>query len=265
MSDLTTRFHALPAPGPVEELRLEPGTLRDYAALAEHHYRAAKPVTATRILALRHAAPTVVGRWVGRRDGSRVVAVLVESLPAISCALRDVALGGRYDGLGLRERARVVNREVRCVSRVVVDPRWRGLGLAVRLVRAALDEPATPITEALAAMGAAHPFFERAGMTRYDRPPHRHDARLLDALARAGVEPRDLVSTRRSLARIGALPPSRRDWLRHELRRWRRATTRTRAPAPAADADAHGHDADTLDLARRRLLSRPVYFVRVHG
>jgi len=53
------------------------------------------------------------------------------------------------------------------ISRVVVHPIYRGCGLAVRLVRHALRTARTSRIEALAVMGAIHPFFELAGMKCY--------------------------------------------------------------------------------------------------
>src|SRR5205085_372514 len=118
--------------------------------------------------------PTVVGRWLQRPERCEVLGVLVRSLPQLCCQLRDLATGGRYRTLRRRDAAVVLNREVRTISRVVIDPRVRGLGLAVRLVRHALTHtsPAIHFTEALAAMGRVSPFFQHAGMTRYQRPLH---------------------------------------------------------------------------------------------
>jgi GNAT superfamily N-acetyltransferase len=166
------------------ELVLRRGTLRDYMALAEHHYRAKRPATVTRVLVLEHAAPSVTERflalWGGQPTAARrpqIVGVLVESMPVLACYARDAVLGMRYAGLkDVRQRARRVNAELRCISRVVVHPQWRGLGLAVRLVTAALAEPATIFTQSLAAMGQVNPFLERAGMTAY-HPVPRADGR----------------------------------------------------------------------------------------
>ena len=257
---LKERFDRLASATRIEEdLRLEAGSLRDYAALAHHHYRAAKPATATRVFVLRDPAPGVVGRYLGRRGDPRVVGVLVESLPALSCRLRDVALRERYGPwLPATSRAALLNAEVRCISRVVVDPRWRGLGLAVRLVRHALSTATTPVTEALAAMGRVTPFFEKAGMTAYRRPAHAHDARLSAALAVVGLRPHDLVAERLAWRWVDALPADRRTWLLLELARWHRQTF-GRGGGPGGDAREH------LAAAGRRLLMEPVYYVRVHG
>ena len=194
-------------------LRLRPGALADYRALAGFHYLSNSPVTATRVWVMDDCSPSVWQRWRAMRgepagaDETRVVAVLVESLPALSCAMRDAALPGRYTGMDRRSAARLVNDELRCISRVVVHPQYRGLGLAVRLVRQALATVQTPYTEALAAMGRVHPFFKLAGMTEYQRPPHAKDQRLLDAMRSVGLAPWELASRRRLLARIGESPP----------------------------------------------------------
>ena len=145
---------------PADRLLLAPGCLRDYHALAPFHYRAKRPATVTRVLALFDPASAP--------DRGAPVAVLVESMPTIHCRSRDQATAGRYRSRGVGDPAIArLNAELRCISRVIVDPRWRGLGLAVALVRQALDTSTTTRTEALAAMGRVHPLFELAGMTAY--------------------------------------------------------------------------------------------------
>jgi hypothetical protein len=194
---LHERFAALPARGPADELTWRDGCLRDYGALAAFHYLRHRPAGAKRVLVLADCRPTVVGRFAQRRAEQRVVGVLVESLPALGCVLRNVATGGRYAGWSdRRASARLLNAEVRCISRVVVHPQWRGLGLAVRLVGRALATMTTPYTEALAAMGRVHPLFRLAGMREYRRPPLGRDQRLVDALASAGLAPWALAATR---------------------------------------------------------------------
>jgi GNAT superfamily N-acetyltransferase len=252
---LLPRFHALPAPPLESSLHLRRGTLRDYLALSEHHYRGHRPATATRVLVFEHHRPTVAGRFVGRRDERQTVAVLVESLPMLNCRLRDWAMSNRYGSMrDLRLRAAALNAELRCISRVVVHPQWRGLGLAVRLVREALKTAVTPLTEALAAMGKVHPFFEHAGMAAYHRPRHAHDERLAAALHSADFHEVDLALIGAMQAKIEAMPGERRAWLLRELSRWHRQTV-GRSAARQADVG------EQLQAARQRLLSEPVYYL----
>lgn len=258
-SDLASRFGALPAPHPAERLRLRRGSLADYAVLAEHHYKARKPATAPRVLLLEDRRPTVVGRFLSRPDETRVVAVLVESLPSLSCRMRDWALRDRYGGhLAPRPRAMLLNAEVRCISRVVVDPAWRGLGLAVRLVQEALADPTTRYTEALAAMGKVNPFFARAGMTAYPRPAHAHDARFTAALGRLGLDAHDLATLEATWQKLEKLSDTERAWLFKELYRWYRLN--------AGRSAVHETDPrQQLIVARERLLLEPVYYLKDHG
>lgn len=239
-----------------EMLRIEDGGLRDYRALAEHHYKSGAPYAPTAIYAMRHDRLTAISRFTGGGSESVLVGVLVMARPQLCCALRDAATRGRYHGLMVREAADLLNREVRAITRVVLDPRYRGLGLAVRLVRHALQQATTPYVEALAAMGRVNPFFERAGMVRYEGPPRPADARLLDALDELNW-PRTLLASRRLFdERFDILSPAQQAWIESEFRRWHRSTTfmdRSRGRDATLD--------DILDLARVRLLARCVYYL----
>lgn len=275
MSLVVERFRRMSLREPTSpvgaRLRLCRGCMADYRALAGHHYRAGRPATVTRVIVVRDVGESVVGRFRGLGAASTqasagawgeeggegtLVGVLVESMPRLSCVLREVALGGRYGFLPDGERAKVLNEEVRCISRVVVEPRYRGLGVAVRLVKHALATATTPVTEAIAAMGHVSPFFERAGMTAYRRPAHAFDARLGAALNVVGMSLEDLVVMERARRRIEALPGAERDWLLHELRRWYRQTL----------GRHRGYETDPwvqLRAARERLGMEPVYYVAV--
>ncbi|MCW5774941.1 MAG: hypothetical protein KIS87_00655 [Phycisphaeraceae bacterium] len=205
-------------------LVIEPGTTRDYDALSIFHYRAGPPATVARG---RCGVPAILRARDTETDS--LAGVLVVSMPTLNGAWRELAWPGRYSTADKRRDAERINAELRCISRVVVDPRWRGLGVASRLVRDYLDNPLTPATEALAAMGSVCPFFERAGMTAYFLPPAPHDARLLDALWECGVEPWSLLD-----ATLAQRSLDRRPWLERELRAWARGSPTTRRHAGAA-------------------------------
>ncbi len=249
------RFLAPPNAKPHEDLQLVQGSLADYHALKEHHYRADRPATATRVLALRCPSRSVAQRFLAKPIGHQTVAVLIESLPSLSCTLRNWALHERYGNwLPPRQRATLLNREVRVISRVVVHPCWRGIGLAVRLVKEALDKPTTLYTEALAAMGKVNPFFQRAGMTAYHRPPHAFDQRLTDAMQSLGLTPNALASLEQMQSKIYALAPTQQQWFHKELYRWYRQNG-GRSVVHSTDPATH------LRTARQRLMLEPVYYL----
>lgn len=129
-------------------------TRADYAHLALIHYRGGPPATIARIL-----KATI---------NSTLVGVLVTSFPTPNANWRAIAWPDLFEHGG--PTLRTINREVRTISRVITDPRYRGLGVARALVGAYLADPDTPRTEALAAWpGAPHLFSSM-------RPVHRPDS-----------------------------------------------------------------------------------------
>lgn len=160
--------------GPAEDFIIEPGTRADLHALARFHYRAGAPATIDLVL-----------RAIDRPTGI-LAGVLVVSRPTLNGPWRAPAWGAPFTTSNKRRAARALNRSVRCISRVIIDPRFRGLGLARELVRTYLARPLTPRTEAPAAMGRFANFFLAAGMRAVPSPPSRRDARLLAAMRRIG-------------------------------------------------------------------------------
>lgn len=246
-------------------ISIEPGSVTDYLTLAPHHYKAGRPATVKRVHVAHHQHADVLDRFrdvIGHDNGNysaSTVGVLVLSLPRLSCELRDFATSGRYTKLDPRHRAHMLNKEIRTISRVIIDPRYRGLGLAVRLVRHALAHADTVYTEALAAMGRVNPFFERAGMTRYERPPRPEHARLLDVMHEIGIEPAWLASRVRLDQALEGSGSTSRAWFESEVRRWTcNAFRLSRARRSEITLD------ECISCARDHLLASCVYYLHHH-
>jgi len=216
-------------------MAIVPGSLVDYEALKGVHYRDGRPGVVKRVFVARYDGPGLGGADGGRK---MVAGVVVESFPALACRLRDVAFGGRYSCGDRHFSAAMLNREMRTISRVVVHPMFRSIGLAVELVKHLLRNAQTPYVEALAAMGRVHPFFQRAGMHAFDRPPLEGAVRFTAALEREGLRTMDLAGLKAE-----RLSP----FLSRELRCYL--------------GRRKGGDHELLAEARRRILSQPVYFV----
>ena len=189
-----------------DSMTIEEGSMHDYARLARFHYRSDRPATVSRIFRISMREPPAGDPILSPRATSRAaLGVIIISRPHLGCAMRNVALNGRYRGLDRKSAARLINEEVRTISRVIVDPRCRGLGLAVRLVRHALGRAETVYTEGVAAMGRVHPFFEKAGMLRFDPPLSREQARFESALDEIACPPHALASVKAMRARIDGI------------------------------------------------------------
>ncbi len=156
-------------------LRLERGDRRDYQSLQRFHYRQALPATFADVWRIRHQ-PT-------DDHAERIVAVAV-----LSWCVPCVKPRQRFFGITQQpyaEQIRFANANLRTLSRIIVHPQFRGIGLAVRLVRCLREHCPTPWIETLARMGAGHPLFERAGMTLISDGYY---------LARAGTDPQSSPS-----------------------------------------------------------------------
>lgn len=208
---------------PDDRIRIAPGTARNCAHLARFHYRAGPPATCVRVLAAHDAG--------AGRDGP-AVGVLVVSMPVLNGPWRDRLWPHVFADPNPRRRAARVNAEIRCISRVIVDPRYRALGIARRLVEAYLRDPLTKRTEAVAAMGAVCPFFERAGMRPVSVPLAERDRRLAQVLRHEGIRPWGLVEVSKARRTLAESPR-----LVHALRVWARVSKQTRAWADAPEGD----------------------------
>ena len=216
-----------------QAINIEAGTFDDYKQLSHLHYLGAAPATRPLILrALRRVDETT----------SILAGVMVVSMPTLNGSWRDRAWPGFFTSSNKSDNARLLNKHLRSISRVIVEPRSRGLGIATQLVRAYLERPQTPASEAVAAMGSVCPFFEHAGMQSYDMPPTPIDLRLLDALDHLGLDLIDLISN----------PIEERSFLANELLRWARNRKLV---------DRHLSQSEQINeaapIAACRLISRP--------
>ena len=160
MSNYTTtnRFAFLPG-----TIIFEPGTSKDYRELERHHYRIRPP---------RTWAYICVARFVprGKRSPGRLVAVGVLSWPIAMHKTRMVHFNLPTD---YGTNARFANENLRTISRVIVHPQFRAIGLAREIVRRLIEACPTPYVEASAVMGRFAKFFTSAGMVQIDSDPEK--------------------------------------------------------------------------------------------
>jgi len=199
--DLDSQTHRLSCPRIDQKISIEAGTYADYRSLAHLHYLGADPATSTLILRATRQI---------NQSTSVLAGVLVVSIPTLNGSWRKRAWPNYFNSGSKSDDAKTINAQLRYLSRVIIDPRSRGLGIATQLVQEYIKNPQTPCTEALAAMGSVCPFLERAGMRPYKVLPTTDDLRLLDAIEHHNMSITDLIKH----------PIDHRSHIGSELIRW---------------------------------------------
>ena len=163
----------------VKEMHVEEGSRQDYKKLARFHYRNTRIPIPIKIFALKH--------------GDKTVGVIVYSFSPIICF-------GRKQALGKTMHVQELNRNFANISRVVLHPKYRTIGLGARLVRETLPLVNLPYVETMAVMARYNPFFEKAGMTKVaERLPHKSIVEAVEKLRESGFNPVFLASEKGNL------------------------------------------------------------------
>ena len=158
-----------------------------------------------------------------------------------------------------RAYAKLIDRGFSRISRVIVHPKYRGIGVGTMLVRETLKLAGTPYVEALAVMARYNPFFEKAGMKRIEYRPRSEElvGRALRELERLGIDPALLGSRRylrEVLSKLGLRDLRRASRIVERIARAKLRSAKTIERIRSLDREAM---IETLS----RLRAKPEYFI----
>lgn len=195
----------------VKYLKIGPAGREAYERLAGYHYRDGALGPVRFIYAMTDQHPARRGCTAG---------VIVYGCPAANLAIRNRVTGGRFAGADLKTGLALLNAQMLTIKRVIIEPRYRGLGLASQLVRETMPRTGATMIEAIATMGSVHPFLARAGMREYARGTDAKTERMRAALESAGIG-EDLWADAEDVhRRITQLDDARRAFVEGEMRRF---------------------------------------------
>jgi len=245
-----------------KKLEIVPGTYDDYKKLSHYHYRDNGPGQFTTIYALRTFSPrhclglTVAVKATDKQRNTRTshscIGVIVYSTPCLGQELRNIATGNFFIGFDRNTQLALLNKNVRRISRVIIEPRFRCLGLATRLVRETMPLMNFPIIEASAVMGNINPFFEKAGMKAYHAPEKKQNIRLKEALSAIGIEENMYIDPAAVQRKIETLDGGQVEFFEHEIRRFLQSYSDRRYSRPSLKRTA---------FVLNKLTARPVYYI----
>ena len=230
----------------VKKLEIVPGSFEDYKRLAHYHYRDSRLIAYAGIFAIR-PVKTLVGN-----SGTETVGVIVYTMPTPSLELRNVATGNLFAGFDKATQLALINKNIRCISRVIIEPRFRSLGLASRLVRETMGEMNVPIIEAMAVMGIVNPFFEKAGMAAYTANIPARCVQFAEALSMVGIEKDILIDPQKVQQKLDNLKQQQTDFIELEIKRFLQSYGRRRNMPAGAERTRY---------ILSKLTFRPLYYV----
>ncbi len=156
-----------------KQTTIQEGTYQDYKQLSQFHYRAA-----------RCPAPRKIFKLTRKRQ---TIGAIVYSYPTPFCFGRSQI----YKTTNIHQ----LYKDVSLISRVVIHPKYRSIGLGEKLVAQTLPLAGTAHVETIAVMAKYNPFFERAGMQNIaTSQPHKTVTDALDNLNILGFDPALLAS-----------------------------------------------------------------------
>ena len=218
-----------------KKLKIVQGNIADYNSLAHFHYRDKRLAPFKKIFAIKPA-----------------IAVIVYTMPTPAMELRNIACGNIFTGLDRVTRLKLINDNIICIGRVIVEPRYRGLGLASRLVRETMKLMDTPIIEAAAVMGRVNPFFEKAGMTAYKPAESVATKQLIEAFSVLGIENETLLDTKTVHEKIDSLNMPCQKLIENQIQHFLKKYNKQRYLT---------HSIERTRFVLSKLTERPFYYI----
>jgi len=227
------------------KVQIVPGCLDDYKQLAHYHYRDNRLTAYAAVFALRLLSGIL-------RIGDETIGVIVYSMPSPGLELRNIATDNLFAGFDRATQLALINKNIRCISRVIIEPRFRSLGLASRLVRETMPKTNVPIIEAMAVMGLVNPFLERAGMKAFIAKMPARCVQLTEAFSMVGIEKEQLVDPKKIQRKLEQLQPSEAEFIEFQIQNFLQSYGKRRNMPPGAERTRY---------ILSKLTFRPVYYI----
>ena len=174
--EITTHYHPNPKTQScslTRQMRIGQGTFQDYKTLSHFHYRTGRCPPPRKTFTLKRKNETI--------------GVAIYSYPTPMCFGRSKVWKGNLKQL---------QQQISTISRVVIHPKYRSIGLGAKLIGETLAHAGTPCVEAIAVMARYNPFFEKAGMQRIaESKPNPHVTAALKQLEALGFDTPLLAGT----------------------------------------------------------------------
>lgn len=164
-------------------LEVAKATMADYHALERYHYCPGKMVCPTGLYKIR-------ARYPHSKALPNPLAVIVYRMPFSQLRARTKPTDGFFNKPEkLGDRLKLLGENVRYIARVIVDPRFRRLGIATKLIKETLSLQGVPLIEAITPIDWTNRMFVKAGFTLYRNPAPVWYRKMMGGIKKIGLEP----------------------------------------------------------------------------
>lgn len=154
---------------------------KDYLKLREHHYLKSDPTFFTNIYKL-------CDKRDNRNCFPNPLCVLIYSMPTIALTPRNLITNNFFNEPKSKSaRAKLVNKNIRCLARIITDPRFLRLGFAYKLITETLHLQNIAMIETITPIEPANALFLKCGFEQIINPTPHWYHRLKLALNNAGI------------------------------------------------------------------------------
>lgn len=180
---------------------IAPGNYRDYDKLGRYHYRQGSIKPYTHVFVLR-------GRKPYDNSFPNPVGVIVYRMPLPSLKARTSATEGFFQKpLTQSDRLRLVNKHIRYLARVIIDPRFRKLGLATFLIKNTVELVDSALTETITPIDFTNKMFQNCGFQLHFTAPALWYYKMRKTLDALGLTEQSFELPNIIHKRIDALKP----------------------------------------------------------
>jgi len=166
-----------------KQMHIQTGTIEDYRQLAQFHYRETGGIPPPRKIFTLKRQKELVG-------------VIVYSYSPIVCF-------GRSKAFAKKLTVQELNEKFSIISRVVLHPKYRTIGLGAKLVKETLPFVGTSYVETVAVMARYNPFFEKADMQKIaEQMSSKSWVEALEKLRKLGINPILMASTKQNIQQL---------------------------------------------------------------
>lgn len=198
----------------ISRLQIVKAGIQDYSKVHRLHYLPNPPSFYTNVY-------KVTGAGDYENIFPNPIAVTIYAMPLMDLKARDEPTHRFFkQGPARSPRLKLVNKYIRYAARIIVDDRFRHLGIATWLARDTLPLQGVPVVETLTPIDWTTDMLERIGFRSYPNPAPAYYRRFTDTLNKCGIHPELYRHPQLVNLRIEKLSSSIKSTVLYEMQRF---------------------------------------------